>query len=94
MIASVRFGDIETQEALRERRGSEFFNIKNIPQIGSKLVYYKFNGDKHFQAEPVVYTVIDVVYEIQEDYNGMFEERVTVMLMKKTSLESIDKSNK
>lgn len=82
MINKVRFTDIYEEEPLRKKGNEEYFQIKQIPQIGSKLIYYKFNGRDKFEGESVAYQVVEVIHEIQEGFNSLYDEKVTVLLKK------------
>lgn len=82
MRKDIRLFDIDLKESLRTRNGSEYFDFKTVPRIGEKVVYYKFNSDELFEGKSIAYIVVDVLNELQESYNGLFEERVTVELKK------------
>jgi hypothetical protein len=78
----VRLIDADTNLPLRKCRDDNYFDIKSVPQIGSKLIYYPFNEDNLFKGNSIEYAVLDVVQELQEWWNGSYQERYTVLLKK------------
>lgn len=57
----------------------EYFEM-SVPLVGSYLDYYTFNKEFYTEKERTPYKVLTVVQELQESWNGTFEERFTVSL--------------
>lgn len=56
-------------------------SFKNIPQIGTTIVYKNFrsNGDYGKPWYDTTIKVIDIIYEYEEDWNSMYKETITII---------------
>ena len=54
--------------------------FKNIPLVGSKIIYKTFRSNKNWD-NPVFdleIKVVDIIYEYEESWNGFYEEKIII----------------
>lgn len=67
--------------ALRRRNNEEYFKIV-VPVVGAYLKYYPFNQEDCFEGGCVLYKVMKITQELQEYWNGLYQERFEVIVEK------------
>jgi hypothetical protein len=80
-MALVKLVDLDGLVPLRTRRDEEYFQM-TVPQVDSLIKYYRFNDDNYFKGDFVLYKVVSVTQELQESWNGSYEERFEVRVVK------------
>ena len=75
----VKLVNMNDDSVLRKKGNQEYYSM-TLPQVGSTIRYHNFNKDELFQNDFFEYQVVDVIQELQEYWNGLYEERFTVLL--------------